>query len=59
MSRFQSDPLIRNLTDEEFMKEAYLKGFGNLDSSWVAELFYRLERALDEKDGLVAEEDNA
>ena len=38
------------LTDEEFMKYAYLQGLGKLDERWVKELYDRLQRSIDEKD---------
>lgn len=38
------------LTDEEFMKYAYLQGLSKLDERWVKELYDRLQRSIDEKD---------
>ena len=38
------------LTDEEFMKYAYLQGLGKLDERWVKELYDRLQRVMDEKE---------
>ena len=37
------------MTDEEFMREAYIRGFGSLDSAWVAEMFKRLQKAQTEQ----------
>lgn len=39
----------QTLSDEEFMRYAYLQGFSKLDEVWVKELYERLERMIDEK----------
>lgn len=52
MSDIQPKAILSNLTDEEFMREAYIRGFGSLDSAWVAEMFKRLQRSTDEKEAL-------
>lgn len=49
MSDIQHNALLSNLSDEEFMREAYIRGFGNLDGVWVEEFYKRLARMLDEK----------
>lgn len=49
MSDIPNQALIANMTDEEFMREAYMRGLAKLDGFWVAEFYKRLERAMDEK----------
>lgn len=39
-----------HLTDEEFMRYAYLKGLSKLDEVWVKQLYDRLQRMIDEKE---------
>lgn len=39
-----------HLTDEEFMRYAYLKGLGKLDEVWVKQFYDRLQRSIDEKE---------
>lgn len=38
------------LTDEEFMRYAYLQGLGKLDETWVKQMYDRLQRMMDEKE---------
>jgi hypothetical protein len=40
----------QQLSDEEFLKYAYLQGYGKLDEEWTYELLKRLERLIKEKD---------
>lgn len=40
----------QQLSDEEFLKYAYIQGYGNLDEDWTYELLKRLERLIKEKD---------
>ena len=44
------------LTNEEFMRYAYLQGLGKLDERWVKELYDRLQRMMDEKEAEEAAE---
>ena len=37
------------LSDEEFMRYAYLQGLGKLDETWVKQFYDRLQRAMDDK----------
>lgn len=45
----------QQLSDEEFLKYAYLIGYGKLDADWTYELLKRLERMIKEKEA--AEDD--
>lgn len=40
----------QQLSDEEFLKYAYLIGYGKLDADWTYELLKRLERMINEKE---------
>ena len=44
------------MSDEEFMKYAYLKGLSKLDERWVKELYDRLQRMIDEKDAELSQD---
>lgn len=52
MSDFPNQALIANMTDEEFMQAAYLRGLSKLEGIWVEEFYKRLALAMDEKDAL-------
>lgn len=43
------------LTDEEFLRMAYIQGVMNLPPAWLEELLTRYERTLMEKDVLTAQ----
>ena len=40
------------LSDEEFMRYAYLQGLGKLDETWVKQMYDRLQRMMDEADAV-------
>ena len=42
----------QQLSDEEFLKYAYLIGYGKLDEDWTYELIKRLERLIKETEAL-------
>jgi hypothetical protein len=42
------------LSDEEFMRYAYMQGLSKLDETWVKQLYDRLQRMMDAQDALDA-----
>ena len=56
MSALSDQALIRNLTDEEFMREAYIRGLAKLDGFWVEEFYRRLAAQMDENKPTTAQQ---
>ena len=44
------------LSDEEFMRYAYLQGLSKLDENWIKQFYDRLQRMIDEKNAQTTDE---